>query len=237
LHRYFLVVGEGEDIELIRHGPHVALRFREADPALRGKRQNSDYIAASIVQAARQITSRMRLSPLRVEFIHDRPNPVIDYQRYLGCVPKFGAEWDALIYDDEALRLPAVGANNKLLRVLENACRKILGPAPKTQDLVHDVRELIIEGLPKGAPLINDVAREMNMSAKTLERRLSERKASFSQLLDDIRCGLAKWYLTETDHRLDQFAYLLGYTDTATLVRAFKRWTGTTPIAYRSKHR
>jgi AraC-like DNA-binding protein len=231
--RYFRVIGEGEDIELVRHGPHVALRFRETDPDLRGLRHNSDYIAASVVRICRQITQRQRLSPLRAEFIHRRPNQEVDYQRHLGCMPKFGAEWDALIFDDEALRLPVIGANNKLLRVLENACRKVLGPTSRKNDIVHDVSELIVDGLAKGTTQFDVVAGELNMSSKTLERRLAERNTSFSKLLEDVRCGLAKWYLENTDFRLEQFVYLLGYAETPTLVRAFRRWTGMTPIQYR----
>ena len=51
LRRYFRVVGEGEDFEIERGGPHVTLKFRETDPHLRGLRQNSDYIAGMIVRA------------------------------------------------------------------------------------------------------------------------------------------------------------------------------------------
>jgi AraC-like DNA-binding protein len=233
IRRYFQVLGEGEDIELVRHGPHVALRFRETDPNLRGLRHNSDYIAASIVRICRQITQRQRLAPLSAEFVHRRPKQEIDYQRYLGCAPKFGAEWDAVVFTNEALQLPVIRADNKLLRVLENACRKVLGPAPRKDDIVYDVRELITDGLARGTAQFDVVARELNMSSKTLERRLTERDTNFSTLLDDIRCNLAKWYLEKTDLRLEQFVYLLGYAETPTLVRAFRRWTGMTPIRYR----
>ena len=75
------------------------------------------------------------------------------------------------------------------------------------------------------------------MSSKTLERRLADKGTSFSALLDDIRSGLAKRYVGDTDLRLDQIAYLTGYSEPAALVRAFKRWTGTTPMQFRAKHR
>jgi AraC-like DNA-binding protein len=134
-------------------------------------------------------------------------------------------------------RLLPVRSSATKPRVLENACRKILGPAPRKDDIVHDVRELIIDGLAKGAAQFDVVARELNMSSKTLERRLAERKTNFSTLLDDIRCDFAKWYLENTDFRLEQFVYLLGYAETPTLVRAFRRWTGMTPIEYRRNRR
>ena len=63
------------------------------------------------------------------------------------------------------------------------------------------------------------------MSSKTLERRLAEREASYRELVDDIRCDLAKHLLANTDVRLHQIAYALGYSEPGPLVRAFKRWT------------
>jgi AraC-like DNA-binding protein len=235
LQRYFHVVGEGEDIEIERMGSHVTLRFRETDKALRGLRHNSDYIAAVVVRACRDMT-RKRISPVRAEFMHGRPNAKVAYAEYLGCPVKFHAEWDALVYDAETMRLPVIGADSKLFKVLERACQKILGPTPKKQDLVHDVRDLVIDRLAKGGVSFDDVAREVNMSSKTLERRLAARGTTFSVLLDDMRSGLAKRYLSDTDLRLDQIAYLTGYSEPAPLVRAFKRWTKTTPMQFRAKH-
>ncbi len=235
LQRYFHVVGEGEDIEVERSGPQVTLRFRETDPALRGLRHNSEYLAAIIVRSCRDMT-RKRISPLRAEFMHGRPNSKVAYADYLGCPVKFHAEWDALIYDAETMRLPVIGADGKLFKVLELACRQILGPTPKKQDIVHDVRELIIDGLAKGTVHFDNIARELNMSSKTLERRLADRGATFSALLETVRFGIAKHHLSKTDVRLEQVAYLTGYSEPAALVRAFKRWTGMTPMKFRAKH-
>jgi AraC-like DNA-binding protein len=235
LHRYFHVIGEGVDIEFERSGPHVALRFRETDQALRGLRHNSEYMAAIVVRGCRDMT-RKRISPVRAEFMHGRPNQKVDYESYLGCPVKFHAEWDAVIYAAETMQLLVIEADNKLLRVLKDACQKILGPTPKKKDLVHDVRELVIQRLAKGPAHFDDIARDVNMSSKTLERRLAERGKSFRVLLDDIRRDLTKRYLGETDFRLEQVAYLVGYSEPAALVRAFRRWTGTTPIQFRQQH-
>jgi AraC-like DNA-binding protein len=233
--RHFRIIGEGEDLEIERMGPHVTLRFRETDKALRGLRHNSEYIAAIVVRACRDMT-RKRISPVRAEFMHGRPNAKVAYADYLDCPVKFHADWDALVYDTSAMQLPVIGADSTLLKVLERACQKILGPAPKKHDVVHDVRELVIDRLAKGTFNFDGIAAELSMSGKTLERRLAERGVTFSALLGDIRSGLAKRYLSATDLRLDQIAYLTGYSEPAALVRAFKRWTGTTPMQFRATH-
>jgi AraC-like DNA-binding protein len=236
LQRYFLVIGDGEDIDVDLGGPHVKLRFRERDPALRGLRQNSEYFAALIVRACRDMTRR-RISPVRVEFMHARPNARIDYEAHLGCAVRFRTDWDAVVFESETMQMPIVGANHKLLKVLEMACRKILGPAPKKQDIVHDVRSLIVDGLARGAIQIDTVASKLSMSSKTLERRLGERGESFSALLDRTRFNAVTHYLQDPDMRLTQIAYLAGYTEPAALVRAFKRWTGETPARFRERSR
>jgi AraC-like DNA-binding protein len=233
LQRYFRVVGEGEDFKIERGGPHVTLKFRETEPGQRGLRHDSDYIAAMIVRACRDMTRKRFVSPVRAEFIHARPNQKVEYAEFLGCPVRFHAEWDALVFAEETLRLPVAGADNRLLKALEHACHKILGPTPRKQDIVHDVRELIIDRLTKGAPRFHDVAGQLNMGSRTLERRLSERGTTFSTLLDDVRCGLAKQYLADTDVGLERLAYLLGYSEPAALVRAFKRWTSMTPMQFR----
>src|SRR4051812_14297946 len=79
LHRYFIVIGDGEEVEIEQGGPHVKLRFRERDPSLRGPRQNSEYFAAIMVRACRDMT-RKRISPVRAEFMHQRPDAPIDYE-------------------------------------------------------------------------------------------------------------------------------------------------------------
>ena len=95
------------------------------------------------------------------------------------------------------MRLPVIGADSKLFKVLERACQKILGPTPKKQDIVHDVRELVIDRLAKGRSTSTTLLRELNMSSKTLERRLADRGTTFSVLLDDIRSGLASAILVK----------------------------------------
>ena len=149
IERYIRVTNEGTDAVLELAGPVSALCFRDADPALRGLRQNSERVSAQFVKGARELT-RAKATPVRVEFIHGRPNERIDYQGILGCPVRFQAEWDAVVFSEETLRLPVIGADNRLLRTLEAACRRIIGPRPRKEDLVHSVREYVVQDWRKG---------------------------------------------------------------------------------------
>ena len=235
LKRYFRVIGEGEDFEIERGGPTVTLRFRETDPALRGLRQNSDYLAAIVLRACRDLVRR-RIVPRRASFIHARPNGRVPYDEVLGCPVSFGAPWDALTFDAATMALPVVGADDRLLAALQAACARLLGPAPAQRDLVHEVRELMLDGLSRGGATLDAAAGAVGLSPKTLERRLARHGTSFTKLLDTLRADLVRQYLADTDFRLEQVAYLAGYSEPAALVRAFRRWTGTTPAAFRASH-
>jgi AraC-like DNA-binding protein len=234
IQRFYKVGREGHDCEIERYSPHVAFRFRVADSALRRLSHTSEYLAATVVQGCRDLTCQA-ISPVRVEFIHDKPDDRVEYVEFLGCPVKFGAEWNAVIYAEETTRLPVKGANAMLLEVLEATCQKLLGPAPEARDLVREVRRLIIERLPTGSAGIGAIAGQLGMSSKTLERRLAEKGESFSALLDWTRFNAVTHYLRDSDMRLTQVAYLVGFTESAALVRAFKRWTGETPSRFRER--
>jgi hypothetical protein len=150
--RYIDVTNEGLDVSFDCHGSGGGvLRFREADPPMRGLRHHAEQSMALILRGARELT-RKRAVPLRVEFTHARPNAGIDYEAILGCPVRFQAEWDAVVFPEEALRMPVIGADNRLLRVLEAACRRIVGRRPAKGDLVHGVREYVVQRLKNGTP-------------------------------------------------------------------------------------
>src|SRR5262245_60001225 len=139
------------------------------------------------------------------------------------------------MYAEETTRLPVKGADIRLLEVLAVTSQQLLGPVPGKRDLVREVRQLIIERLPRGSAGIDAIAGQLGMSGKTLERRLAQRGESFSALLDRTRFNAVTHYLQDPDMRLAQVAYLDGFTEPAALVRAFKRWTGVTPSKFRER--
>jgi len=82
-------------------------------------------------------------------------------------------------------------------------------------------------------PGIEDLARELHLSTRTLQRRLTEKGITFQRLLDDARRELARHYLLHSSRELNETAYLLGYEDANSFFRAFHHWEGTTPGQWR----
>jgi AraC-like DNA-binding protein len=96
-------------------------------------------------------------------------------------------------------------------------------------DFMRRLRHLITTGLHTGVPELSSVAEQMGLSARTLQRRMNEHDIVFSDLVDNIRKGIAFEYVRETDYRLIDIAHILGYQEASSFTRAFKRWADETP--------
>ena len=85
----------------------------------------------------------------------------------------------------------------------------------------------------EGDPKLGDVARKVALSSRTLQRRLKDQGLDFKKLVDDTRHRFSLNYLKDPQHTMTEIAYLLGYSEVSAFNRAFKRWTGSTPVSHR----
>ena len=100
---------------------------------------------------------------------------------------------------------------------------------------VAAVCDLINALLHQGYPAIDDVARLLCISPRTLQRQLNEAGASYSELVNHCRCQAACEYLRQTRDPVQDIAAILGYRDTSSFSRAFRRWTRSAPLAWRNR--
>ncbi len=103
------------------------------------------------------------------------------------------------------------------------------------QQLAHQVRRRIVEALPSGRIKEEDIAADLHLSTRTLQRRLIEEGVNFGELLQGIRRELAQNYIDDRQLNVSEIAYLLGFSDQANFTRAFKRWFGATPSDWRKR--
>ena len=132
----------------------------------------------------------------------------------------------------EILSVPFRLANEATVAVCAEQCEKILRRLEKAGNLIDRIRRLIMAE-PRNIPTLEQMAKQVAVSTRTLRRRLHEQGTSYQLLRDEIRMSLAKEYLERTDMSVQEIAFLLSYTEPANFQRAFKRWTKMTPIAYR----
>jgi AraC-like DNA-binding protein len=176
-----------------------------------------------------------RVRPKRVEFQRAEAFRSI-YEKHFECPVKFNAGRNALVFSRADAGVPFLTYNPDLLAAIAPQLEAELTQQMAAKDVREQVKG-ILKGLIAGQrPGIQDVARELRMSARTLQRRLAEDGATFQLLTEEARRELAHHYLLHSSLELNETAYLLGYEDANSFFRAFHKWEGTSPGQWKSSH-
>lgn len=210
----------------------VALRWlytEEPEPAAA-----ADVAFATILELGRRGTGR-HLTPVRVEM--SRAGPISEYhQSYFAAPIRTGCARNAMVLRRSDLDLPFAGHNPEILAILEPSLAAALGEIAAQSSLPDQVKILIKRRIASGKPDIGDVARQLGMSERTLQRRITEHGSSYRDLLDQARQELGRDLLSDTQNRIGEVAFLLGFQDTSSFYRAFRAWEGVTPAQWRDLH-
>ena len=172
------------------------------------------------------------LHPLRVELRRSGEHREI-YEAHYGCPIKFKARRNAIVYRTSDLDRPFLTYNAELLALLSPQLDQELARRKADQTVAARVKWVLMRLLGGRRPEITDVAKELGMSCRTLQRRIAEESTSFRQLVSDARRELAKHYLLQPSLQLGEAACLLGYEDPNSFFRAFREWEGKTPSEWR----
>jgi len=193
-----------------------------------------DHCFSWLVGIARRGTGQ-RLRPARVELRRPAAHAQT-YERFFGSAVRFRAERDVLVFDSEDLELPFVSYNPDLLGVIAPQLEEALELGAASSDVSERAKDVIKRQLAGHRPTVREVARELRVSARTLQRRISDRGTTFQDLMKEARQELARLYLSRSSLELAEVAYLLGYEDANSFFRAFHRWEGLPPGQWRSEH-
>jgi AraC-like DNA-binding protein len=177
-----------------------------------------------------------RISPVRVEFIQPRAH-VKAIERHFGCPVITGATRNAIIFRATDAQRPFVTSNAELLGILAPQFEEELRRENGDDNFVERVRVAVQQKLTGRRPTIDDVADALHISSRTLQRRLQDEGFSFQRVLEDARHRLARNYLNNPVLELNEAAYLLGYEDSNSFVRAFRTWEGVPPARWREQHK
>lgn len=170
--------------------------------------------------------------PVRdLEFRFAEPSYANRYVDLFGVRPRFDAPANVSSFDVAYLDQPLPQANEQTVAMCEAHCRELVTRRRARTGVAHDVRERLLRlgGADTG---MDAVARDLNMSIRTLRRRLEEAGTSYRALLDEVREALADELLATGALSVSDVAVRLGYAEATSFIHAFKRWKGTTPAVY-----
>lgn len=222
-----------EEIRIHRTGQEAAVEFyyveaRETQPEVL-----VDMLLSWILSVGRQGTEG-QITPLRLELIRPVKQRAL-LESHFGCRVRFKADRNALVFRNSDLDRPFITHNEELLDVIGTQLDSELKARHASNSVGEQVKQTLKQLLAGKRPTLQDVAQELGLSARTLQRRMTDSGITFQQVVEETRRELARHYLKQRAVELNEAAFLLGFADANSFFRAFQSWEGTSPGEWRTR--
>jgi AraC-like DNA-binding protein len=232
--RHMRLVSDAAEITLEDRGKTVLVRFdlhggREPVP-----RQRIEFDLLTLLTFCRWVSGRP-IAPVSLSMQPPEPPDARLLAQTFRCPLSFGSPFNGLVWSREDVDAPLPACNPSVAELHDKLLQERLA-AYDGLAIGHRVRKQIALGLSTGEPRREAVARALNLSDRTLRRRLQDEGVTFEQLLDMTRCDLAQHYLARPNLTIAEVAYLLGFSEPGAFNRACKRWFELPPRQFREQH-
>ena len=196
------------------------------------RRSVNEYQVSEMLACVCQMIGR-RVVPRRIAFRHPAPRDTSVHRELLGREPEFQADFDGFEAELGLLDEPIRGKNQKLRAYFEKQCQSAREAFASDPAFTALVRQRLAESMEGGALGMDDIARALGTSSRSLHRRLQDEGTTFNELVDQVRRQFAEQYLARPRLAISEIAYLVGFNGPSAFHKAFRRWTGVTPNEYR----
>lgn len=229
--RYDRIVTTGTHLEFDEAGSLYSLELRTSEPDYPLLPVSTEAYFTSILTLCRHASDN-HIVPAQVRLTRAPTDRAGDFAIAFDAPVQFGADVDQLLFDRSIIDAPLPGRNIELALANDRVAESYL-QSLNPELLATRVRELLIQMLPSGHVSQDRVAKRLNRSTSTLHRHLVSEGISFKWLRDEVRKELALHYLRDQQLSLSEIAFLTGFSEQSNFTRAFRRWTGIPPTAYR----
>ena len=187
-----------------------------------------------------RLATRERIVPLAaltpdLPELPDFPDNTDRYEAFFGC-PLTRADAIQICFSAHDARRPFLTENLAMWEAFEPSLRQRLSGLDEQASTADRVRGVLLETLPAGLSSVDAVAQRLAMSKRSLQRHLGDEAVNFQDVLNRVRQELAQHYLINSSISPGEISWLLGFQESNSFIRAFRSWTGTTPLAYRMGH-
>jgi AraC-like DNA-binding protein len=217
-----------------REGRELVINLSYAGVPRHSDRHQIEFCMFAVLRICRVLTGQ-NLVPRHFWIAHRQSGTNSEMTRFAGTGVEFEATTDEFTLNANARELPLIYAdpflNNLLLKYCEAAIADRSGNASQLRTRIENA---ISSLLPHGRVVVDDIARGLGMSKRTLARKLSDEGLDFTEVLQQLRRDLAVRYLDDPKLNISKIAWLLGFGDVSAFTHAFKRWTGKTPSQMRT---
>ena len=217
-----------------REGNRLILSLAYSGIPRHSDRHQIEFCMFGVLRVCRKLTGQNLVSQ-HFWISHHRSGANSEMARFVGTKVEFGADKDEFALNVGARELPLIHSDTHLNDLLLKYCEAALADRRgDTSQLRTRVENAISSVLPHGRVLVEDVARSLGMSERTLTRRLSDEGLNFTEILQQLRRDLAVRYLDDRKLHVSKIAWLLGFHEVSAFTHACKRWTGKTPSKMRT---
>ena len=217
-----------------REGNRLIINLSYSGVPRHSERHQIEFCMFAVLRLCRVLTGQ-NLVPQYFSIAHHRSGGISEMTRFVGTKVEFGADKDELALNVGARELPLVHSDTHLNDLLLKYCEAALADRRGDMSQLRTrVENAISPLLPHGRVRVEDVARSLGMSERTLARKLSDEGLNFTEILQQLRRDLAVRYLDDRMLHVSKIAWLLGFHEVSAFTHAFKRWTGKTPREMRT---
>ncbi|WP_250655538.1 AraC family transcriptional regulator [Alkalimarinus coralli] len=171
-------------------------------------------------------------------FTASEPKNLFLYRSFFDTDILYNQPNNSILVKSDVADWPVLNGDTASFSALTAYADTLLNSRESQQDLVWKLKTILPEALRRQTYRIEDVSNQLNMSVRTLQRKLKESGCGYKQILDEVRKQLAEFYLTESSISMSEIAFLVGYQEQSSFNHAFKSWSGLSPSAYRdSQHK
>ena len=179
--------------------------------------------------------TRMKHYPIAIHLPWAKPDNTSEYLRVFGCPVFFNKPEIAIQLKKDHVNDNVITADYNLFRILVSHAEEKSAKLKQIAGFTSIVKQSVVNLVKLEFPTIEQVAAHLNISARTLQRRLQEEGSNYKQLIDDLKKDFALSYIIRADLGVTEIAYMLGYGDASAFNRSFKRWMGVSPREYRKR--
>ena len=215
-------------------GDTAVFSYAVYQPGMESADQITDGAIACAVNAIRALLGA-DWAPAEVLLPRGQPADAEPYRRHFRAPVRFDQEMAALVFPSRCLELRIAGADPLLRAMLEERIKQLKGA--QGSEFSDDIRRLLRMRLTSDRCSADAIADLLTIHRRTLSRRLKDGGTGYRDITNEIRFEIARQLLGDTEVPLGQIAAALDYSEASAFTRAFRRWSGETPTAWRARHR
>jgi AraC-like DNA-binding protein len=192
-------------------------------------------IMFSFLNTILKINSNGVLKPQKINFACKKPESTEKYIEIFGVKPFFETEYNEMIFENASMMMPMKAFNPETFHLLNQYLESRLSQLSNSEKLSDKVKKILHSSFKYEFPDIESVATKLQITARTLQRKLSIEQTTYKEILQETRFGIAKQLLKQNQLTVSEIGFMLGYSDIGNFSRSFKKYVGESPVEFKEK--